>query len=406
MLLVAAALIFFRIRSPTWGSPPQYLFDECYTAFAANRMASGDPVIFERAARRFEYLRGGQTDLGAASRGEWSHPPGAPLVMSCFVWLFGFSDLAVRAVAAFAALATLAALASFAGRQRAWCVCALLALDGSFFVFARTAMPHMLMVAGLTVGIAALERAFRSKRPTLCAALAGASFGLAFSVRWTALPVGVAVSAVACVMAFRARRWGAIRPALAGAGAALVTYIATYAPFFAHGHSFGDLVVLHRQMMWFHAHLPAHFGQGTPWYTWPWQLHGVVFTIRELPSGTVSVLSVGGPLLGLAFVPTTLRAAWLAVTRGGIARTLGVTAIGAVWLPWAVLNRFGLAYYLLPALPFAAVFVVDFVVSLRKKWAMPAYLGAAAIVFVALYPVLAAVSLPSRAARAYFDVLL
>jgi len=130
-----------------------------------------------------------------------------------------------------------------------------------------------------------------------------------------------------------------------------------------------------------------------------------VFTIREVPGGTASVLSVGGPLLGMALVPAVARAAWLAFVRGGVKRTIGVTAVAAVWLPWAFVNRFALSYYLLPALPFASIFVVDLVMASRK-WAPAAYIGAAAVVFGILYPVLAAVPLPSRIARAYFTVLL
>jgi 4-amino-4-deoxy-L-arabinose transferase-like glycosyltransferase len=406
VLGIAALLFLFRIRTPSWeGRTPQYLFDECYTAFAAHRVAAGDSVVFERAARRFEYLRGGGADLSPASRGEWSHPPGAPLVMAGAVLLFGFREITVRCVSALAALATLAGLGCFAGRKRAWCAAALLALDGSFFVFARTAMPHMLMVAGIMLGTAALARGLRGSMAPW-AALAGALFGFAISVRWTAIPIACAVSLVAFVIARHRLRPGVmIAPAL-GIAAAMGVYLATFAPYLAHGHGWSDLIALHRQMLWFHGHLPAHYGQATPWYAWPWEASGVLFVTRPAPSGVVAVLCVGSPLLGWALLPATLRAAWLAIVRGGATRSLGVTAVAAAWLPWAFLGRFGLSYYLLPALPFVALFVVDLVISLRRRWALPAYVAAAALLLVVMYPVLAAVPLPSRVERAYAKALL
>jgi dolichyl-phosphate-mannose--protein O-mannosyl transferase len=74
-------------------------------------------------------------------------------------------------------------------------------------------------------------------------------------------------------------------------------------------------------------------------------------------------------------------------------------AITATWLPWAVVGRFGMAYYLLPALPFTSVVVAHAVAQLRLRHAATIYAALVVPLFVIAYPVLAAVPIP----RASFE---
>ena len=376
------------------GEPPLYVFDELYTAFTAHRIARGDDKVFEPGVRRYRYLADDPSDLALVSRGEWSHPPGAPSIMSIFVKVFGFHAASVRVVAMLAALGALAATAAMVGR-RWWIACALLALDGTFFVFGRIAMPHMLVAAGIAGAAALLHRAALTGRAHFVV-LAGASVGLAASARWTALPIAFALAIAVALSRRRAIGW---RPVAGAFVAALATYMLTYAPYFAHGHGLGDLARLHAKMLAFNRHIHAPSGQVQPWWAWPFNVDAVLFQSRPL------VLCTGSRTLWWPLVPVVL----LAIRRWARTRGLrdGIAAAGILgtWLPWVVLSRQGLPYYLLPALPFCAALVTRELAKVRMRWTWT-YLALAAINFVVLYPVLSGVPLDAPARASYRAVLL
>ena len=407
-ILLAAVAYFVRLGTPDWGAgAPRYLFDEKYTAFTAHRVLLGDPAAFKWAARRFEYLPAGRADLTLTSRAEWTSPPGAPLAVVPFIAAFGFSATAARVASVLAALIVLAATAWLAGLRRAWCACALLAFDGAFFVLARTSMPYMFLVAGLTAGAALLSHAVQTgRRRTLAAVAAGVAFGFAASVRLTAIPF-VACFALAAALGAPAG-WRAMRvPLLAMIAAALATYAATFVPHLCHGASPADLVQLHRAMSWFHARVPRDFPQGTRWYTWPFALRPVVFDRRAVGGGVAVVWCVGGRLLWWGLLPALLYGVKkvLEKTRGrGVAQLMPVAAIVATFAPWAALDRFGMAYHLLPALPFVALLLAQAFDRPRAPWSAPAAVALALVMFAASYPILAAVPL-SKPTLARYAVL-
>lgn len=404
LVIVAAAIAYgTRLDAPSWQprpGAPRYDFDESYTAFTAHRLALGDPSVRVPAARRADVVRGGAGDLAINARGEWSHPPGAPLAIAATTSLFGFSAVGARLAAVLAALITLLATARLAGPRRAWLACLLVAFDGAFFVFARTAMPHMFLTAGLTAGAALLVAAVTTpRRRWLLAAAAGGALGFAIAVRWTAIPVALAIG-LAVLVSREGRRMAG---PLAGAGAAaLAVYAIAYLPWLLHGHGLGELVRLHAEMLAFHRHMPGELGQSQPFYAWPWLARPITFLIEPSPDGVRTVLCAGDPLLWWLLPPALVATAWRA-RRRHLRALLPALVIAATWLPWAVLARFGMAYYLLPALPFTAITIAD---ALRDRPRVRrGYAVAALCVFALLYPVLAAVPISPAAHDRYRTAL-
>jgi dolichyl-phosphate-mannose-protein mannosyltransferase len=407
VVLVAAGLAYaVRLDAPAWRAgtgdhgPPRYLFDESYTAFTAHRLVLGDATVFVAAARRQAYLAAGAADLSPTSRGEWSHPPGAPLAIAVTTSLLGFTDLGARAAAVCAALIALVATAALAGPRRAWLACVLVGFDGAYFVFARTAMPHMLLTAGVTAGAALLvgaTAASSARRRWALAALGGAALGFALSVRWTAIGAAVMISV-------EGRRHRMAGPLVGALGAALVVYVATYVPWLCRGHGWDDLVALHRAMLAFHARMPAAAGQSTPPYAWPWTLRPVTFAVDASAGVVRGVWCVGGRCLWWGLVPALIAGAWRARQRR-LRWLITTAAIGGTWLPWAFLGRFGMTYYLLPALPFAAVALADLVGRVRWRGAVPVCVALVLGGFAISYPILAAVPL-SRATFARYAAVL
>jgi 4-amino-4-deoxy-L-arabinose transferase-like glycosyltransferase len=401
-----AALVYgVRLGAPSWdsdraGAGPRYLFDERYTAFTAHRLLQGDPTVFEWAARRYEYAAVDTSDLTPFSRAEWTSPPGAPLAVAPFIAAFGFSAASARLASLLAALVTLVALAWLAGLSRAWIACLVLVCDGAFFVLARTAMPYMLLVAGVTAGAALLVRALRSRQRRLAWTLAaGAAFGFAVSVRLTAVPLMLALLGAVAIS-----REGARERFLPSCLIVLVTSFATYAatflPHFLHGVSLSDVLLFHRRLSWFHHHVPRDYPQTSRWYTWPAVLHPVLFGSRRSPEGTATVWCMGGRLLWWATVPVFLHAAWRARDRS-LANLLPAAGIAAAWLPWAALDRFGMSYYLLPALPFVALSLAALLERPGVRRLASTYLAAVVLLFAVSYPVLASVPLPEATLQRY-----
>jgi dolichyl-phosphate-mannose--protein O-mannosyl transferase len=406
IVIAATATIYgLRLGQPSWGpGPPHYVFDEKYTAFTAHRVLTGDPAAFEWAARRYEYVAAGTDDLSLTSRTEWTSPPGAPLAVAPFIAAFGFSAAAARAASVVAALVVLLSTAWLARREQAWWACALLGFDGAFFVLARTAMPYMFLVAGLTLGAALLMHALRSQRHGVAALIgAGVAFGFAVSVRLTAVPIGLALLGAAALSKEATGKPRAL-PMLMVVVVALGAYLATFAPYLAHGHTLADVVRFHRALSWFHRHVPHDFPYSTPWYEWPWVRHPVVFATREGAGRTAVVVCMGGRLLWWALVPAQLYALWRARERTA-AVLLPLAGILATWLPWGAVNRFGLSYYMLPALPWTALLVAGALPGPRGRRFALFYLVAALVLFALTYPVLAAVPLSAPALARYRSLL-
>jgi 4-amino-4-deoxy-L-arabinose transferase-like glycosyltransferase len=407
-LAVGLLLLTLRLGSPSWDASnnPRYVFDERYTAFTAEVFARGDLDLFAPGARRIDYLAHGADALPLGGRVEWSHPPGAPLAMAASVLVFGYSEKSVRAVSVAAAMIALLGVAALAGRRRACIACAFLLLDPQFFVLARTAMPHALVVACVVASAVAALRGARARGRAAGAwwAACGAAVGLGAAMRWTALPIDFAIVAAALWSVRRARQtWGAAISLVTLA--AVAVYLGTFVPYLAAGHSLADLLRLHRSMLWFHLHMPARFVGSSPWYGWPFQISPVTFDARPGADRIAVVLCGGLRLLGWALVPAVVYGAVRARQAVRPTSAVAVAAIVGTWLPWAVLGRFGLAYYLLPAMPFVAVLAAGALTRLRIRALRLVPVGAALLVFAVSYPVLAAIPLPVRLVRAAYGLL-
>ncbi|MEO8549861.1 MAG: hypothetical protein ABI678_07800, partial [Kofleriaceae bacterium] len=257
------------------------------------------------------------------------------------------------------------------------------------------------LVAATTLGAVLAVLALAVPRRRWSAAIAaGGAFGFAIAVRWTAIPIAlaVAIGALASVEGRRARLRG---PVLAAVLAAVAVYVASFAPYFAHGHGLGDLVRLHRAMFAFHASLPAQAGQSAPVLAWPWTLRPVTFLVESSRDEIAVVMCTGGRLLWWSLVPLLVAGAWRA-RRAGARWLVPVLAIAATWLAWLAIGRFGMTYDLLPAVPFVAVLAAR--VATRRR-VRAACVALAIAWFAVMYPVLAAVPMPRATYDAYRAVL-
>ena len=130
----------------------------------------------------------------------------------------------------------------------------------------------------------------------------------------------------------------------------------------------------------------------------------VMFSWNAVGNEVSVVWVVGGKLLRWAVVPALVYGLWRG-RRRELRYLLPAAAIGAAWLPWGALDRFALFYYLLPALPFAAILVITALGELRSRWVPPVYVVVSLLLFAVTYPVLASVPLARRTLYRYGDLL-
>ena len=189
----------------------------------------------------------------------------------------------------------------------------------------------------------------------------------------------------------------------------LVVYGLTYIPYLQLGHTWAGpgsgpgygwtIDELHSQMFGYHFGLQAGHPASSPWWSWPLDLKPVWFHSADFDGARMQVIYNGGnPLLTWAGVPAIILAGLLAWRRRSLAFVLLVMAFAFQWLPWVRIERASFMYHYFTALPFALIAVAAFVdEGLRRPWLRDvaiAFLAAAVVVGVLLFPLAAALPMP------------
>ncbi len=354
-----------------------------------------------------------------------SHPPAGKWVIALGEQLVGMSPLGWRlgvAVLGSLAAAALVLLARRVTRSTWLGVVAglLLALDGLAIVTARTALLDSSLMAFLVLGTALLVRdrdAYRDWlaiqpipdvrlwRPWRLAA--GAAFGIACATKWSAFPVlatlGLAsviwtAGALAQAGAGHARSRALLEDGPVGAltlvGAALTTYTATWAAWFATADGYLRQWATEQDSAswvpapvrsWWHYHdviytAVAGLDAEHNWASNPvgWLVQARPVLLYREPVAAASdcgedcveqVLAVGTPLTWWLGVLALLVMGFLALRLLDWRAWLVLTGVGATWLPWfAYLDRPTFATYAVATLPFLVLGIVVAAKAVLERW--------------------------------------
>jgi dolichyl-phosphate-mannose--protein O-mannosyl transferase len=253
----------------------------------------------------------------------------------------------------------------------------------------------------------------------------GILLGLALSTKWNA----AYVSTLAGLLVIY-RSWGCWRearreptpanragwrahliwtPVAFGVVPALV-YLASYIPFFATGHDWGQFVELQKQIFSYHSNLEATHTYQSLWWQWPLGLRPVWYSVTYTEETVANVYANGNLLLYWAFVPAVV---WVVVRWWRESNpALPILLIGffGQWLPWALSPRIAFVYHFLPVVPFGALAVAVTTTQLVRRggagrWLAFGYLAAVLAWFVYFYPIHANVPLSHEAfdRRLWFD---
>jgi dolichyl-phosphate-mannose-protein mannosyltransferase len=332
------------------------------------------------------------------------HPPLGKLLIAAGMLLFGDDSLGWRATpAAFGVLTIFlaAALARtlFRDRRAGWIAAALIAGDGFFITYSRTALRDGMLASLALATAVATVRARRAWHVWLACVLAG----LATSIK---LSAAVLIAPILIVTIGSSQ-----------APAALTTYVAvvpavfyiTYASGLAIAgapYGVGDVWRATTGLMNHHLALNQMAHPLTSrFYTWLIPTKPLLLWSEAMPDGMVRVMSsLGNPLLwwtsSIAMVAASSRLAWrgIASVRGDPDVAGGSPwqrAVGraSAWLalywvafmaPWVISRRDSYVYHYLPSYAFGVVLVgglIAYVYGRRRK------LGLAAVLVVCLVAV-------------------
>lgn len=419
VMLVAAALLLFRLGTPDWtpaqpapGVPRRYVWDECLYGFTAHRMLAGDPSVWRFGATIDDLAAFDASDIGPHAGYAVYHPPLAVFTMTASSAALGWSAFAVRLPGAIAGLVIVACTFAIARRVGGAAVgvlaASLVALDGVWFTISRIAIPHAYVAAATTAAaytaLLAWQDETRRERFTLAT---GLLCGLGLAFKTSAAFALVALGATLLARMVTATPPGARARALGVWTAAFVAippcvYLASWLPYFTvWDGTFAGFVAQHEGMRAWHAKMPASMGPSTPWWTWPVVWKPVRLYEEGARDGTIAtIFARGNPLLWWAALAAVPLAAVRFVRARAAADLFLAAGYLASWLVYAGVPRFGFSYYMLPAAPFAAAAVavaISGAFASRPTARVPAmtlYALAAAAVFASMYAEIAAVPRP------------
>ncbi len=341
--------------------------------------------------------------------------------------------------------------------------------DGMFFIQSRIGMidiyPIFFII--LTYYLFHVHLASRTPRRSLASLLlTGAVVGLAIAAKWIALAalasmlfillVRVARRHMAVSLGSGERRWRWGRgedspepsgPAIPGgapwplylavavvAFVALpfVIYVASWYPFFQRGqfHSLGDLWAYQASAFSYHAHLTATHPYGSPWFSWPFLYHPVLYYYEGsglgIDPGTGHILvagmeNLGNPWIWWSSLPCVLLMPYYALRHRSYPAAFIFIGFITQYLPWAPITRvlflyhmFGGLIFMILALAFVLARIAAAEVELEVRGRLLAvlsgrpilfaWLAVAILFFVYFYPIWSGVPIPDQAYLGRFPI--
>jgi dolichyl-phosphate-mannose--protein O-mannosyl transferase len=386
-------LAFVAFAWPHLGYPATPIFDEIYTAPAAQEIVEGHvpheqthpPLSKLIMAGGYQFWLGGQF---APATPVWSpiafaiRSPSVVAAVGCLILLY------------------LLGLVLFGGdRRRATLAMGLLALDGMFFVLSRTAMTNiygmcftLLCALGTCLAI--------TRRDPRWLFLAGVGLGLGGACRWTAVVGGSAC--VLLVLGFlggtraKPREWARwVGFGVLGMGMLpACIYLATFVPqiWMATHHDLGKLftaktadylVRIHKFAVHSHTKLDAPNPDYSPWYTWPFMWKPVWFHMFRHGDGKFEgIWAIGNGLIWWATLPMIAYGAYEGLKQRRRVLLVPTVLILCLWLVWAAARSpINYLHYMFECVPFICLLLSD---ALVRLWERAGVARVAAVAYVAL----------------------
>lgn len=413
------------------GNSPLLAFDEQNSAPAYPSFYNGtyfDEIYHARTA--WEHING-------VWPYEISHPPLGKIIMGIGIRIFGMSPFGWRIMGTLFGVAMLPFLyamgkALFRKRRYAAIASILMAVDFMHFTQTRIAtidVYAVFWILGMYYYMLRYVLLDSRKAPTwkqfLFLGLSGLFFGLGAASKWTCIYAGAGLA----VMFFWVyiRQWiQAVRdwetdgkkdlPRLIGTvGWCILVfiilpcgiYLLSYLPYMTGGNSKTLLqTVLDNQKYMFNYHttlVDDHFFK-SPWYQWPFIWKPMwYYRNGALPDGWMgSIAAFGNPLVWWTGLVAIVYTVFRVIRDRRMDKVTWFLLIGFLsqYLPWVLVPRSMFIYHYFTCTPFFILMIALCIMELEERfaWARKVtvwYLCGALLLFVAFYPVLSGIPIPS-----------
>jgi dolichyl-phosphate-mannose--protein O-mannosyl transferase len=169
----------------------------------------------------------------------------------------------------------------------------------------------------------------------------------------------------------------------------LAIYVASYADYFASGHSLGQWLHLQGYMATFNWNVQGSSAMSSRPLTWIFDATPIWYRWALSPHGVVGMIAIGNPLLWWAAIAASAGLLWLAWQRRDGRLAVAPLLVAVLYLPWLLTSRQSYIYYLTPAIPFLAIVVATAgarlagPAPLRGRWAATFFVAGAVVMGVA-----------------------
>ena len=316
-----------------------------------------------------------------------AHPPLGTLAIAAGIAALGDDPWGWRVPSALAGTLLIALVYPLARRLRLsppWALAALVLAASDTMLIAESRIgvldPFVAFWSALCIYCAL--RYVQSARATRWLVFTGLAGGLALASKWSGLLALVAAAAIVALDWERARRVrrkahesAAGSPGAPGAKRAaggtgrlartaaclvalpLVVYLASYADYFASGHTAAQWLHLQGYMASFNWNVSGTSGMASRPLTWIFDAAPIWYRWQLSPQGVRGLIAIGNPLLFWGAIAAFVGLSWLAVRRREARLAVTPALVAALYLPWLATSRQSFIYYLTPAIPFLAILV-------------------------------------------------
>jgi len=363
-------ILLFALLTRLYGlaGPQEYYFDEIYHSFTAREYLHKNPDA---------WVWYGKPPEGRAY--EWVHPPMAKLLMAVSMWLLGEQPIGWRMPGVLLGVGSvlfvyLIGVALFKNKTMSLLAAALFALDGLPLVLSRIGTNDGTFLF-FTLGTIYF---FIENKYLFSSLFLGLAASTKLSFIWLP-PMIVLLFFILRKRWEKSLLWYVIIPPL--------VYLASFAPFFALGHTWSELIELHYQMFWYHSHLQATHPFSSSWWSWPFMLKPMWFYTQSQNGMISNIYAQGNPaVFWIGFAAVIFLLCTAIITRR---RELWAVLIayGGLFIPWSLSPRIMFLYHYLPSIPFLSLALAWLLMS-NKHWKKIAiiFLVLAILLFAWLYP--------------------
>jgi len=371
-LLALIIMLSLFLRLFHLGYPNKYIFDEVYHSFTAREYLHNHVAAWE-------WWTTPPKDVAY----EWTHPPVAKYGMVVGMLMFGENSFGWRfgsALMGTVSILGLYYLTLTLTRHQSTALLAafLVTIEGLHLVQSRIGMNDIYLLAFLVWSLyCAVKNRWKA---------AALLFGLSLASKWSAVYGLVPLSLIYLhTHALKLNLTSLIRSFFSIVRLLLITaliYLLTFTPFILAGHTWSQLLELHRQMWYYHTHLVAtHAYESTPWQ-WFFSLRPVWYFV-DYGSATANIYTQSNPLILWLGLP----AFFISLSKIKKFPSLLLISCYLIFtLPWLISPRIMFFYHYLPSAFFLTALLAIWLTNLSKSL-RAALIFLCVLVFLLLSPV-------------------